>query len=146
MSARDTILYLLSKQKKNWLLNGRIGTGGMTSARLNYERGMFVAGVHGQFAEDENRTGWEADGGVKFSDCTFEAKIAGPSLGLAYTQAIMQHFTVGTEISFSPLQDAARLKFVGVAGNKETTGAWTSIISTAPVSDSLSLNSTRRIV
>jgi hypothetical protein len=143
---RSRYEFISYAQTKNWTLNGRIGTGGMTQARVSYEKGMFFSSFMGVFSEDEQRNHWQADAGLKFSDSTIEAKLQGPAIGLAYTQAIIKHFTLGTEIFFSPIQDAARLKFVSVAGNKETSGTWTTSYSTGLQGDQVGVNYTRRVI
>jgi len=138
----DFISYVKTKR---WTLNGRIGTGGVTQARFNYDRGIVALAFAGSFAADENNSGFQAEAAVRLRDTTLEAKVQGPTLALSYSQALAASSAVGTELLFSPVTDTSRLRFVGAFGNQESTGSLISSYSTGHGADQLHVAFVRQV-
>jgi len=124
----------------HWSLNGRWSTNGITRAAVQYDAGIFSATASGQFSVDERKTAWETDAAITKNDWCLQLKLQGPAIGVSYTQPIMPQYSLGSEIFFSPLNGASRLKWIGKHESKEDGSVSTLGYTTGLGPDQLSLN------
>jgi len=83
--------------RKNLLMQGMIGTNGISQTILSYSRGGFGMFLHGQVL-DKN-LGYDINFCYSLHESCIEAKLQSRGVGLAYTQALTPQLSFGAEYS-----------------------------------------------
>jgi len=95
-----------------------------------WDNGLFNYSFHGQYL-DENRNGFEMEGGITKADMCVQFKYQFPMIGVSYTQPIWAGHSVGVEYLYGLLNGVTRLKCIGKRENKEAGSTTLASVSTA---------------